>query len=66
MSEKSKLEYLKVLLNIKANAYQDNALLLKKDLLTLKRLLLIENNTNDRKLQQVYTCLQKVKSMGAR
>lgn len=64
MSEKSKLEYLKVLINIKANAYNDNKNLLLKDLLTLKRLLLIENNTNDRKLQQVYTCLQKVKNRG--
>ena len=64
MSEKSKLEYLKVLMNIKANAYNDNKNLLLKDLLTLKKLLLIENNTNDRKLQQVYSCLQKVKSRG--
>lgn len=64
MSEKSKLEYLKILLNIKENAYNNNRNLLLKDLLTLKRLLLIENNTNDRKLQQVYTCLQKVKSRG--
>lgn len=64
MSEKSKLEYLKVLINIKENAYNNNKNLLLKDLLTLKRLLLIENNVNDRKLQQVYTCLQKVKSRG--
>lgn len=64
MSEKSKLEYLKILLNIKGNAYNNNKNLLLKDLLTLKRLLLIENNTNDRKLQQVYTCLQKVKNRG--
>ena len=64
MSEKSKLEYLKILLNIKENAYNNNKNLLLKDLLTLKRLLLIENNTNDRKLQQVYTCLQKVKNRG--
>lgn len=64
MSEKSKLEYLKILLNIKGNAYNNNKNLLLKDLLTLKRLLLIENNTNDRELQQVYTCLQKVKNRG--
>ena len=64
MSEKSKLEYLKVLVNIKENAYKGNKNLLLKDLLTLKKLLLIENNVNDRKLQQVYTCLQKVKSRG--
>lgn len=64
MSEKSKLEYLKILLNIKGNACNNNKNLLLKDLLTLKRLLLIENNTNDRKLQQVYTCLQKVKNRG--
>lgn len=64
MSEKSKLEYLKILVNIKDNVYKDNSNLLKKDLLTLKKLLLLESNKNDRKLLQVYNGLQKIKVRG--
>ena len=44
MSTKSKLIYLKILMNIKNNVYTGNQAQLKSDLLMVKRLLIIEKN----------------------
>ena len=60
MSNKSKLEYLKVLMNIKNNVYKDNKLQLKKDLLIVQKLLLIEANQNNQDLQRLEESMQKV------
>ena len=42
MSSQSKLAYLNILLNVKNNVYEGNKTLLKQDLITLKRLLLLD------------------------
>lgn len=60
MSSKSKLEYLNVLMNIKNNVYKDNKLQLKKDLLIVQKLLLIEANQNNQDLQRLEESFKKV------
>lgn len=60
MSQKSKLEYLKVLLNVKSGVYQNDKLQLKKDLLIIKKLLLLECNSNNQELIQLESAMQKV------
>lgn len=60
MSSKSKLEYLNVLMNIKNNVYQNNKLQLKKDLLIVQKLLLIEVNQNNQDLQRLEESFKKV------
>lgn len=55
MSQKSKLAYLKILLNVKENAYQNNKELLKQDLTTLRNLLLIDSENQH--MQRLEKCM---------
>jgi len=59
MSTKSKLIYLKVLMNIKNNVYLQNQAQLKSDLLMIKRLLIIENQDKTN-LQKIEKNMQKL------
>lgn len=59
MSEKSKLQYLKVLININQGVYENNPTQFKKDLLIVKKLLLLEVNQNNTQLQNLYNAMQK-------
>ena len=59
MSEKSKLQYLKVLININQGVYENNPIQFKKDLLIIKKLLLLEVNQNNTQLQNLYNAMQK-------
>ena len=58
MSQKTKIIYLGILMNIKKNAYQDNTNLLRQDLITLKRLLLIDKD--NQKMQSLEKNMQLV------
>ena len=60
MSSKNKLEYLKVLMNIKSDIYKTNKTQLKKDLLVIKKLLLLEVNKDNQELKQIEKSMQKV------
>jgi len=60
MSSKSKLEYLKVLMNIKSGVYQNNKLQLKKDLLIVQKLLLLECNQDNQELTNLENSMKKV------
>ena len=59
MSSKSKLAYLNILLNFKQGVYETNKTQLQLDLLTLKKLLLLEVNTNNLQMQNLYNGLQR-------
>ena len=59
MSTKSKLIYLKILMNIKNNVYSQNQAQLKNDLLMIKRLLIIENQDKTN-LQKIEKNMQKL------
>ena len=58
MSQKTKIIYLGILMNIKKNAYQDNTNLLRQDLITLRRLLLIDKD--NQKMQSLEKNMQLV------
>ena len=60
MSSQSKLVYLKVLLNVKNNAYEGNLTLLKQDLITLRNLLLIDKT--NQQMARLYENMEKVYS----
>lgn len=60
MSSQSKLVYLKVLLNVKNNAYEGNLTLLKQDLTTLRNLLLIDKT--NQQMARLYENMEKVYS----
>ena len=60
MSSQSKLVYLKVLLNVKNNAYEGNLALLKQDLITLRNLLLIDKT--NQQMARLYENMEKVYS----
>lgn len=59
MSSKSKLAYLNILLNVKQGVYETNKTQLQLDLLTLKKLLLLEVNSNNLQMQNLYNGLQR-------
>lgn len=59
MSSKSKLAYLNILLNVKQGVYETNKTQLQLDLLTLKKLLLLEVNNNNLQMQNLYNGLQR-------
>lgn len=59
MSSKSKLAYLNILLNVKQGVYETNKTQLQLDLLTLKKLLLLEVNDNNLQMQNLYNGLQR-------
>ncbi len=58
MSQKTKIAYLKILLNIKNNAYENNTGLLKKDLIVLKKILLTQKD--NQQMQKLEKNMQKV------
>ena len=58
MSQKTKITYLKILLNIKNNAYENNTELLKKDLIALKKILLTQKD--NQQMQKLEKNMQKV------
>ena len=58
MSQKTKIIYLGILINIKRNAYQDNTNLLKQDLIILRKLLLIDKD--NQKMQKLEKSMQLV------
>ena len=58
MSQKTKITYLKILLNIKNNAYENNTGLLKKDLIALKKILLTQKD--NQQMQKLEKNMQKV------
>lgn len=58
MSQKTKITYLKILLNIKNNAYKNNTGLLKKDLIALKKILLTQKD--NQQMQKLEKNMQKV------
>ena len=58
MSQKTKIAYLKILLNIKNNAYENNTELLKKDLIALKKILLTQKD--NQQMQKLEKNMQKV------
>ena len=59
MSSKSKLAYLKILLNYKQGVYDYDQVALKSDLITLKRLLLVDKNSQDLVMQNCYNVMVK-------
>lgn len=61
MSQKMKTIYLGILLNVKNNAYENNIELLKKDLLTLKKILLVQKN--NQQMKNIEKNMQKVLTM---
>ena len=58
MSSQSKLAYLNILLNVKNNVYEGNKTLLKQDLITLKRLLLLDKA--NQQMVNLYNVMSKV------
>ena len=58
MSQKTKIAYLKILLNIKNNAYENNTGLLKKDLIVLKKIFLTKKD--NQQMQKLEKNMQKV------
>lgn len=50
MSNKSKLMYLNILLNVKKGVYNDDKELLKQDLLTLRLLLMVDRDNEKMKV----------------
>ena len=58
MSQRMKTIYLGILLNVKNNAYENNIELLKKDLLTLKKILLVQKN--NQQMKNIEKNMQKV------
>ena len=58
MSQRMKTIYLGILLNVKNNAYENNIELLKKDLLTLKKILLVQKNIQ--KMKNIEKNMKKV------
>ena len=61
MSQRMKTIYLGILLNVKNNAYENNIELLKKDLLTLKKILLVQKN--NQQMKNIEKNMQKVLTM---
>ena len=59
MSSKSKLAYLKILLNYKEGVYDYDQVTLKNDLITLKRLLMLDKNNQDQVMQNHYNVMIK-------
>ncbi len=58
MSQKMKTIYLGILLNVKNNVYENNTELLKKDLLILKKILLVQSN--NQQMKNIEKNMQKV------
>lgn len=58
MKEKIKITYLKILLNVKDNAYKNNNELLKQDLIKLKRIIQIYQGEKS-KMKKLEKILQK-------
>ena len=54
------MEDLKVLINVKSGVYATNKTQLKKDLLIIKKLLLLEVNNDNQELQRLEESMQKV------
>ena len=58
MSQKMKIIYLGILLNVKNNVYENDTELLKKDLLILKKILLVQSN--NQQMKNIEKNMQKV------
>ena len=63
MTQKTKIIYVGILHNIKINAYANNKDLLKKDLSTLQRLLLIDKENEN--MKKIAKNMQKVLTLAS-
>lgn len=59
MSSKSKLMYVKIMLNFKQGVYNNNTNILKNDLIALRQLLQLEVNQDNLQMQGLYNVMIK-------